>query len=71
MRDLSYDVFFEPGGILKSTIADLFDCNEFLYQRKNLFVTFSIYPLYGGIQGHSVIQGHPLPKKKEIASSRN
>ena len=40
MRELSHDVFFESGGILKRTISDLYDCNEFLFQKKYLFVTF-------------------------------
>ena len=40
MRDLDYDVLFEKDGILINTIRDLFDCNEFMYQRRNCFLSF-------------------------------
>ena len=40
MRDLDYDVFFEKDGILINTIRDLFDCNKFMYQRRNCFLSF-------------------------------
>ena len=40
MRVLDYEVFFENDGILKNTIRDLFNCNEFMYQRRNCFLSF-------------------------------
>ena len=40
MRVLDYDVFFENDGILKTTIRDLFYRDEFLFQRRNLYMSF-------------------------------
>ena len=40
MRALSYDVFFESNGIFEATISDLFNCDDFLFQRKGLFLSF-------------------------------
>ena len=40
MRALSYDVFFESNGIFKAIISDLFNCDDFLFQRRGLFLSF-------------------------------